>query len=184
MSRKRRSRNRVQRTHEVRLAAETIAALREIVAEALGSAGQAADQPQLPPPRLTAAEVAEWWGVERSWVYAHADELGVRRLGTGPRPRLRFEPEEVAERLGAPLPGSRDTRGSQRLDAGPHTDSLSARSGVIVAEYGRQTAGRRTNAPGPAPKEMLRRDTKPSPPRRSRRHLPVAGIEEMIDDGS
>ena len=184
MSRKRRSAKRAHRTHEVRLAAETIAALGAIVAEALGRAEEAAEEQPPPPRQLTAAEVAEWWGVERSWVYDHAAELGVRRLGSGPRPRLRFDPEEVAERLGAPLPGSRDMHRSHPVDADPRTDSLSARSGVIVAEYGRQTAGRRDNAPGPAPKEMLRRDTKPSPPGRSRRHPPVAGFEEMIDDGS
>jgi hypothetical protein len=55
---------------------------------------------------LTAAEVSEWWGVERSWVYAHADELGARRLGAGERPRLRFDPDEVGGRLGAPDPAA------------------------------------------------------------------------------
>jgi hypothetical protein len=48
---------------------------------------------------LTAAEVARRSNVERSWVYAHADELGVIRLGDGPRPRLRFDPAIVAQRL-------------------------------------------------------------------------------------
>ena len=42
---------------------------------------------------LDAKEVAERLGVERDWVYQHADELGASRLGTGPRPRLRFPPE-------------------------------------------------------------------------------------------
>lgn len=59
-----------------------------------------------PPRRLiSAAKVAEWWGVDRSWVYAHARELGALRLGGGRRPRLRFDPEEVAERMAA-LTGS------------------------------------------------------------------------------
>jgi hypothetical protein len=48
---------------------------------------------------LTAAQVAAQWGVDRSWVYDHADELGVRRLGTGVRPRLRFDPVAVAAYL-------------------------------------------------------------------------------------
>jgi predicted DNA-binding transcriptional regulator AlpA len=48
---------------------------------------------------LTAAQVAERWGVDRSWVYDHADQLGARRLGSGKRPRLRFEPAEVAAYL-------------------------------------------------------------------------------------
>ena len=45
---------------------------------------------------LTAAQVAARLGVERTWVYAHANELGVVRLGDGPRPRLRFDPAIVA----------------------------------------------------------------------------------------
>jgi hypothetical protein len=39
---------------------------------------------------LDAKEVADGLGVERDWVYEHADELGASRIGTGPRPRLRF----------------------------------------------------------------------------------------------
>lgn len=45
---------------------------------------------------LAAAQVAARLGVDRSWVYAHADELGAVRLGQGPRPRLRFDPAVVA----------------------------------------------------------------------------------------
>ena len=41
---------------------------------------------------IDAAEVARCRGVSRDWVYRHADELGVVRLGTGPRARLRFDP--------------------------------------------------------------------------------------------
>lgn len=48
---------------------------------------------------LTARQVAARFNVERSWVYAHADELGVVRLGRGPRPRLRFDPAVVAQHL-------------------------------------------------------------------------------------
>ena len=42
---------------------------------------------------LDAKEVAERLGVDRDWVYKHADELGASRLGSGPRPRLRFPPD-------------------------------------------------------------------------------------------
>jgi hypothetical protein len=45
------------------------------------------------------AEVARYLSVDASFVYAHADELGARRLGTGPRARLRFSLEEVDRRL-------------------------------------------------------------------------------------
>lgn len=46
---------------------------------------------------LSAAQVATRLGVERSWIYDHAEELRVVRLGDGPRPRLRFDPAVVAE---------------------------------------------------------------------------------------
>ena len=48
---------------------------------------------------LTASEVAVAFNVTRGWVYAHADELGAIRLGDGPRPRLRFDPSVVTQRL-------------------------------------------------------------------------------------
>ena len=52
-----------------------------------------------PGPLLTARDVAERFNVDRNWVYAHAVELGVIRIGTGPRPRLRFDAAVVAQRL-------------------------------------------------------------------------------------
>ena len=48
---------------------------------------------------LNARQVAARFNVERSWVYAHAEELGVVRIGQGPRPRLRFDPTVVAQHL-------------------------------------------------------------------------------------
>ena len=47
---------------------------------------------------LSAAQLATRLGVERSWVYDHAEELGVVRIGEGPRPRLRFDPAVISER--------------------------------------------------------------------------------------
>lgn len=56
---------------------------------------------------LTAAQVARRFGVDRSWVYAHADELGAARLGGGSKPRLRFNPVQVAAALSpAPEPAA------------------------------------------------------------------------------
>lgn len=49
-------------------------------------------------PLLTAAEVAARFSVDRGWVYAHANDLGVVKIGDGPRPRLRFDPAVVAQR--------------------------------------------------------------------------------------
>jgi hypothetical protein len=48
---------------------------------------------------IDAREVARRHGIDRAWVYAHADELGVVRLGSGSRPRLRFDPAVVREAL-------------------------------------------------------------------------------------
>lgn len=48
---------------------------------------------------LTAAEVGELVGLNREAVYRKADELGAVRIGTGPKPRLRFDAERVAAAL-------------------------------------------------------------------------------------
>jgi len=48
---------------------------------------------------VDAAELARRLGIERSWVYTHAIELGAVRLGSGPKPRLRFDPEIAARVL-------------------------------------------------------------------------------------
>lgn len=48
---------------------------------------------------LTAGQVAARFNVDRSWVYAHAHELGVVRLTDSARPRLRFDPAVVAQKL-------------------------------------------------------------------------------------
>jgi hypothetical protein len=53
---------------------------------------------------LTAGQVAARFNVDRTWVYAHAGELGVVRLGSGRRPRLRFDPAIVAQHLLAAPP--------------------------------------------------------------------------------
>jgi hypothetical protein len=47
---------------------------------------------------VDAATLAAELGVERDWVYAHADELGALRLG-GPNGRLRFDLPAVVEQL-------------------------------------------------------------------------------------
>lgn len=74
---------------------------------------------------LMAAQVAARFNVERSWVYAHADELGVVRLGDGPRPRLRFDAAVVAQRL-ATAPG-RIPAGRTSISAEAHVPLLPIR---------------------------------------------------------
>jgi hypothetical protein len=48
---------------------------------------------------VDAAELARRLGIERSWVYSHTIELGAIKLGTGAKPRLRFDPEIAARVL-------------------------------------------------------------------------------------
>lgn len=48
---------------------------------------------------VDAAELARRFGIERSWVYLHAIELGAVKLGTGLKPRLRFDPQIAARVL-------------------------------------------------------------------------------------
>jgi len=48
---------------------------------------------------VDAAELARCFGIERSWVYTHAIELGAVKLGNGAKPRLRFDPESAARVL-------------------------------------------------------------------------------------
>jgi hypothetical protein len=64
---------------------------------------------------VDAAELARRLGIERSWVYSHAIELGAVKLGKGAKPRLRFDPEVAVRVL-------------RKVDGKPAVD-LPARSG-------------------------------------------------------
>lgn len=134
----------VEQEGVLRLDPDSIEALAVRLAELLTPAEEA-------PPRrflISAEEVARWWGVGRRWVYDHADELGAKRIGAGRRPRLRFDPKEVAEHLGD-LPGDGDARGLPPMRADCRSDSLPRRSGAKVAGQTRKRPGRRMNAPRP-----------------------------------
>lgn len=48
---------------------------------------------------VDAATLAAELGVDRSWVYTHRAELGAIRLGTGSKPRLRFDVDIARESL-------------------------------------------------------------------------------------
>ena len=67
------------------------------IVEAIRDAGLI-PQPTKATAWLDAGEVAERLNMTREWVYAHANELGASRLGSGPRPRLRFPPDVVEPR--------------------------------------------------------------------------------------
>jgi hypothetical protein len=156
-------------TDEVQLDLESIEALAQRLAELL------APREEAPTRRLiTAEEVARRWGVGRRWVYDHADELGAYRLGAGPRPRLRFDPDEVAERLGdlAQVSGP-DARRSEAMRGDCRSDSLSVRSRAIVGQQSRKRPGRRANAPRPGAEQggaierLSARSPRVAPPTRS-----------------
>lgn len=62
----------------------------------------ASESPKTPRAALVDVQtVAEYLGVSTDYVYEHADELGVKRLGSGPRAPLRFDLAKVDERLTA-----------------------------------------------------------------------------------
>lgn len=129
-------------TEELHLAPESIEAVAQRVAELVGAAAESGARRR---ERITAEEVSRWWGVGRRWVYDHADELGARRLGSGRRPRLRFDPDEVAERLGPPDrrgPGGADTRGLRANAGDCGTGSLSTPSRATVGERHKRRPGR------------------------------------------
>jgi hypothetical protein len=66
---------------------------------------------------VDAAELARLLGIERSWVYAHAIELGAVKLGSGPKPRLRFDPEiaaRVLQKVGGGSAADPPTRPGER----------------------------------------------------------------------
>jgi hypothetical protein len=133
---------------EVRLDPESIEAIARRTAELL------ADRKPEPSERglISAEAVAERWGVSRRWVYEHAKRLGARRIGAGSRPRLRFDPDEVAEQIGEP-PGCPAGRANARRFAGMRgdcgSDSLSRRSRAMFGRQPKKRPGRRTNAPRP-----------------------------------
>jgi hypothetical protein len=69
---------------------------------------QVHEEPQL----LTAREVSQRFRVHRSWVYAHAEELGAIPIGDGERPRLRFDAARVARHLRRPPADDANAAGS------------------------------------------------------------------------
>src|SRR5690348_13559101 len=73
----------------------------------------------------SARRVAAHYGVNVSFVYQHADELGCIRLGGGSCARLRFDPVAVQERwahTGGALPDERPQRRRSRPRRRPATD--------------------------------------------------------------
>jgi hypothetical protein len=100
----------------VELSPETVDAIAHRVVELLQEGN-----PQ-PNRLLTAAELAQRFGVSRAWVYEHANQLGAIRLGEGNRGRLRFDMQVAADAMNArtrpaaaqPAPAPKRRRGRLR----------------------------------------------------------------------
>ena len=106
----------------------------------------------LDPPRWVGADrVADHLGVEVSYVYEHATELGARRLGSGPRARLRFRLDLVDTAL-------------LRKDAATEP----TRPRATTARHRRRSRGPSTDVPllPIRPPSDAPRDDFPKPPRR------------------
>jgi hypothetical protein len=122
----------------IRLDPELVEAIAQRVAELLE--GQTISE--VPVRLADAAAVAERLGVDREWVYAHANHLGAIRLG-GPNGRLRFDLQVVRERLGgaeasewrAPRRAARRPR-SRSQKVAPRRPERKLKS-VVTAKSGR-----------------------------------------------
>jgi hypothetical protein len=102
-----------------------------------------------------AAEVAQELGVDRDWVYAHAEELGGARLG-GARGRLRFDLVRIRRDLACPDDAGRRPAIVRRPRRQPPTRrrgdvELIAYSEVRCTGQAKSGRGRRANAPPTRP---------------------------------
>jgi hypothetical protein len=87
------------------------------------------------PRLLTPNQVAERFGVSRTWVYEHAEELGAVRLGAGPKAHLRFDANHVARAI-AP----RASNGPSGVPRAPAADTDD-----LLPVYGRAGAAHSTD---------------------------------------
>jgi hypothetical protein len=178
-----------------RLHPDDLAALADLIAERV-LAGMAEDgRPRDDERLLTAAEVARRFGVSPEWVRENADRLGALRLGNGPRPRLRFDPERVAEALSArSVRGRSDApdRPAGRVCGRPGRRRSGSRAGLLPVfevnslSKSEKVAGRRANAPGPATRDTasLRAERSPNGSRSAARgRAPLVGTDEESRDG-
>jgi hypothetical protein len=102
-----------------------------------------------------AAEVARELGVDRDWVYAHAEELGATRLG-GARGRLRFDLVRIRRDLACPDDAGSRPATARRPRRQPPTRrrgdvELIAYSEVRCTGQANSGRGRRANAPPTRP---------------------------------
>jgi hypothetical protein len=125
--------------------------------EASAPVGSICADRQAPKPSglVDAATLGQVLGVDRNWVYAHAQQLGGIRLG-GPQGRLRFDLARIADTLDPPLSDA-GRGGKARSRAPRRRSSANARRACTPADEPStiqaqiSMAGRRANAPGPTP---------------------------------
>ena len=113
----------------MRLDPESVQAVARAIVEMMRS-DEALPVPADESALLTAAEVARRFDVSRDWVYAHAGELDVIKLGKGRKPRLRFDAARVERALAALAtpPTGADARARARVvaDGGAQAQGLDA----------------------------------------------------------
>jgi hypothetical protein len=109
----------------VRLHPDDVREIARLVADRV--LAELGDGPAAPARLLTAAQVAERFGLSRRWIYENREQLGAVQVGSGERPRLRFDPAAVADALDPrregkgpqnPDPARRKRSGRKRTAAG------------------------------------------------------------------
>lgn len=92
----------------------------EAVAQRVVQLLEERERAQQPAAMVDATTLALLLGVDRSFVYRHADELGAVKLGTGRQPRLRFDLEAARAAMDRSESGRSedDTSRSEPRDGG------------------------------------------------------------------
>lgn len=91
---------------------------------------------------VDASTLAAELGVERSWVYAHRAELGAIQLGSGSKPRLRFEVDMAQDLLarsisrGAHTPAANGSSPRRRKRLGSSFELLPIRGSATTFDVG------------------------------------------------
>ena len=108
----------------IKLDPQTIEAIARRVVELLEKRGLQSRE------LVDAAELARRLGIERSWVYSHAIELGAVKLGGGTKPRLRFDPDvtaRVLRKVGEAPAANPPARSGKRVGQPPRAEKAAVR---------------------------------------------------------
>jgi hypothetical protein len=149
---------------EIRLDPASVEAIARRVVELLAD-------PWPLPALLSARDVAARLGVTEAWVRERADDFGGVRLADGQRPRLRFDPERVAESLSlrssskaSPSPQHGDRPGKTPTR---RTRGRAAKNQKVPLLVRKPPPGTLETPPSPKSKAGRRRDNGPPPTPRS-----------------